>query len=300
MNTIRKWIRNTFGFSGREINGFIVLLPLMIILIATQPLYHAWVANRTDDFSKEQSKLDSLALFFDEESVEKNSSQKQASLFLFNPNKASVSELTTLGFPENLSSRIASYRQKGGQFRIKSDLLKIYGIDSTLYHKLYPFIQLPERAEKKDFYVTPLPDQQKKILISKSFDLNFADTAQLISVYGIGPALATRIIKFRNGLGGFISEAQLKEVYGLDSIAVQQLLKVSFIAENFEPKKINMNQANEIELSAHPYIRKSIAKAIIAYRFQHGGFNRVEDLAKLNHLKPEEVERIIPYLKIEN
>ena len=298
MNTIRKWIRNIFGFSGREVNGFIVLLPLVIVIIMSQPLYRAWISNRKDDFSKENLQLDSLAQLLNnkQEKHEGKVSSLKQDLFLFNPNNVSEKDMKRLGFSENLTTRITNYRQKGGQFRVKRDLMKIYGMDSTLYQQLYSYILLPEKYDKKEQDLKPQLTQHKKDL--PLFDLNSADTAQLISVHGIGPTLATRIIKFRNGLGGFIKPDQLKDVYGLDSTVVQQLFRVSFIEGNFIPRKINMNTANEKELSAHPYIRKSIAKAIVAYRFQHGAFSDVGDIRKLSLLRQEDVDRIIPYLKI--
>jgi competence protein ComEA len=155
---------------------------------------------------------------------------------------------------------------------------------------------LPEKLErhfvKRDSTKTTRNDLFVK------FDLNAADTAQLNKVYGIGPTLAVRIVKFRDGLGGFISTDQLKEIYGLDSLVVGRLCKDGFIATGFVPKKLNINSATEKELGSHPYIKKNIAKAIVSYRFQHGAFPDVSDLGKLAQLKPLEVEKIIPYVTI--
>jgi DNA uptake protein ComE-like DNA-binding protein len=59
-----------------------------------------------------------------------------------------------------------------------------------------------------------------------------------------------------------------------------------------------MNVASEKEFSAHPYIKKAMANAIIAYRFQHGNFDRVEDLRKIAMIKQADIDRILPYLKV--
>jgi competence protein ComEA len=297
MNIIKRWVRNLFGFSGKEINGFLILMPLMVVVIASEPIYRMWMVSRTDDFTADRRYLDSLAQLWKTEPS--RDTALLASLFEFNPNKVSVADMQRLGFSESLSSRIANYRQKGGQFRIKADLLKIYGMDSALYAQLYAYILLPETKEKKtsDKQLEKSATQSQKTLLS-SFDLNEADTTQLKSVYGIGSTLASRIIRFREGLGGFIKQEQLKEVFGLDTTVIQQLLKISFIAEDFTPRKINLNTANETEFSAHPYIKRSMAKAIIAYRFQHGKFADVQELKKLTLLKAEEADKIIPYLKI--
>jgi competence protein ComEA len=77
-----------------------------------------------------------------------------------------------------------------------------------------------------------------------------------------------------------------------------KLFEVAFITENFEPRKINLNQANEKQLSSHPYVSRSMASAIVAFRFQHGAFNHVEDLRKLTHLKPGDIDKILPYLTV--
>jgi DNA uptake protein ComE-like DNA-binding protein len=296
MNILKKWVRNVFGFSGKEINGFLILLPLMVILIASEPVYRMWITNRTDDFSADRHLLDSLAQLW--KTVPSRDTALVTSLFDFNPNKVSVTDMQRLGFSESLSTRIANYRQKGGQFRIKADLMKIYGMDSTLYAQLYAYILLPEEKEKfSDEQHEKTATQSRKTLLT-SFDLNQADTTELKSVYGIGSKLASRIIRFREGLGGFVKEDQLKEVYGLDTTVIHHLLKISFIAEDFTPRKINLNTADETEFSAHPYIKKFKAKAIIAYRFQHGSFADVQELKKLTLFKTEEADKIIPYLKI--
>jgi competence ComEA-like helix-hairpin-helix protein len=52
--------------------------------------------------------------------------------------------------------------------------------------------------------------------VTMRINLNRADSAELVKLYGIGPVLSKRIIKYRNSLGGkFQSVDQLKNVYGL-------------------------------------------------------------------------------------
>jgi competence protein ComEA len=299
MDYIRKFIRDFFGFSGREINGFLILLPLMLLIISSEPLYSWWISERVEDFTHERRKLDSLTALW-EIPVEDAARVSRDSLFNFNPNKASQDDFVALGISRHLATRIASYRQKGGTFRMKADLLKIYGFDSTLYAKLYPFILLPDKKSLKRELQHEKPSVQSQKNQFARFDINQADTVQLKSVYGIGTKLAGRIIKFRDALGGFIKTAQLNTVYGLDSATVQQLLKKSFITADFTPRKLNLNTANEQELSAHPYIQRFRAKAIVAWRFQHGTFTDVQDLAKLKVITAEDINKLLPYLKIQD
>ncbi|HET9053607.1 MAG TPA: helix-hairpin-helix domain-containing protein [Cyclobacteriaceae bacterium] len=301
MRSLRKWIREAFGFSGTEINGFLILIPLVLLLLASEPLYHHYIAARDDPDNGDEARLDSLIAAWAPAVGKGPGDGEIISLFAFDPNTAEVSDLRKLGFGENSSRYIAAYRRKGGVFRVKSDLLRIYGLDSSLYKRLYDYISLPTQRlpdRRGDRTFTGPQSSRRKKQVQHEFDINTADTLQLKSVYGIGPTFAARIIKFRDGLGGFVSPDQLFEVYGLDSITVKRLLNVCFIEPDFIPRKININTADERELSAHPYIRYKTARLLVSYRFQHGDFTDLSDIKKLSALEPREVDRLLPYLKI--
>jgi DNA uptake protein ComE-like DNA-binding protein len=222
---------------------------------------------------------------------------QEVALFPFDPNHSSISDLRRLGFSEISSRRIVAYRAKGGVFSVKSDLLRIYDLDSALYKRLYGYINLPSGPPRRERNFTPSTRRSERPGVTKTFDINTADTLHLKTVYGIGPVLATRIIKFRDALGGFVRREQLYEVYGLDSTVVQRLLKSVFITPDFIPEKVNINTADEQKLSGHPYIRRKFAGAMISYRFQHGDFMDITDIKKLSIMRPEEIERLLPYLK---
>lgn len=306
MNAVRKLIRDVFGFSGNEINGFLILLPLMTVLLFSEPLYRAWLANQPRQYAEDQEKLDSLIAASGLESTRPSTIPTKQSVtpFIFDPNTADIEQLRSLGFPRILATRIAAYRQKGGVFRVRKDLLKIYGVDTTLYHQLYPYINLPAHSRFASGDVkSPKAgrrglSERRALKTKETFDINTADTILLKSVYGIGSKLAIRIIKFRDALGGFVDPEQLNEVYGLDSSVVKRLRDVSFIGSGFVPVRININIASETQLSAHPYIRYRIARALISYRYQHGNFADVSDIGKLSIIGEQEVERLLPYVKV--
>jgi competence protein ComEA len=294
MNRLKALLRNVFGFSRTETNAFLILLPLMTLLIFSEPIYRFFVIQRPDDFSKERKELDRLESQGNFQKKQDSTSLPGKDKFKFNPNTASEDDFIALGFPGNLTQRILNYRSKKGMFIIKRDLKKMYGMDSTFYAELYPFIDLPEKkvyakAEKE----RPLETKKTEIPL---FDLNLADTAQLKTIYGIGPVLATRIVSYRNKLGGFISARQLTEVYGLDTVAINRLTNKSFVPENFKPVTINVNQADEKALGSHPYIKFKLAKAIITYRFQHGNFKTIDDLTQIQLVTPETVNKLRPYI----
>lgn len=304
MNVLRKWTRNVFGFSGTEINGFLILLPLTLVLLFSEPLYHRWILEEDRLYAADSAALDSLMGVWSPATKDAEEAENQLdSLFSFDPNTAGVEDLQRLGFSLALANRIAAYRQKGGVFRAKPDLLKIYGLDSALYNQLYKYIDLPSRnvaGGRRHRTVPRRASGAMKGASQEQFDINTADTILLKRIYGIGSKLAARIVKFRDALGGFVSTDQLREVYGLDSLVVKRLLQVVFIEKEFVPERIDINTADEKALSRHPYIGFKVARALLNYRFQHGDFVEVGDIKKLPALKAEEVERLLPYLEVKH
>jgi DNA uptake protein ComE-like DNA-binding protein len=309
MNSLKRWVKDFLSLSHSQVNGFIVLLPLLAIILLSEPLWHWYVSRQPVDYSRSQMLLDSITARWETarqdeggETIQDTTDSASAGIryFAFNPNRATERELRTLGFSKAISSRIVHYVQKGGTFKIKQDLLKIYGLDTSLYKRLYAFVDLPEIAEvrtKKSEY----PARTfKRSVPAPQFDLNMADTIQLKTIFGIGERLSSRIVNYRRVLGGFVTPDQIREVYGLDSAVVERLLKASFIEEGFQPVRININKADEVTMAAHPYLSKPVATAIVTYRFQHGEFTGLDDLRKIHALDIKTIQKIAPYLTIDD
>jgi competence protein ComEA len=130
------------------------------------------------------------------------------------------------------------------------------------------------------------------------FNINNADTTQLKQIRGIGSKLSARIVKYRDRLGGFYSLEQLREVYGLQPEVIDSLNKYTFVAKAHTPARINLNTATIDELRTHPYMTSNLARAIVAYREQHGRFESVEELKQIKIIKPEQYEKLKPYLGV--
>lgn len=294
----KRWIRNFFGFSRSQTNGFLFFLPLVLIFIFSAPVYRWWKSRQHRDFSFERAQLDSLSALWmrGEMNVLPEEELLPVTLFAFNPNTATADDLHALGFSAGLAKRVVNYRKAGGQFKVKSDLLKLYGMDSGFYKALTPFLLLPDELKRKD---APTPNTVRAEKVEIKFDLNRADTVLLMSVYGIGSKLSKRIVAFRESLGGFIYLDQLFEVYGLDSVVVGRLKENSFIQPDFYPRILNLNEATEAQLETHPYISKRMAKAIVTYRFQHGRYHSIEDLRKIINVDDAMLAKLKPYLTVD-
>lgn len=298
MNRLKAWLRTVLGLSRGESNAFILLLPLMAMIIFSMSFYRYWgPAPAPRDFSKHQRYLDSLTATWEWEKKQDSVSEKLITFFRFDPNTASQEQLQSLGLSQFMATRIINYRSKGGKFRIRTDLKKVYGIDTLWFKRVLSYIDLPDVKPANSVAVQKPSAFEKKNKVT--FDLNEADTSQLIKLYGIGPKLAIRIVKYRDKLGGFVNMSQLKEVYGLDTVVVSRIAEMTFIDRNFVPARLNINQLTEKELAAHPYLNWKIAKAITAYRFQHGSFRSLDDLAHVKLIDEQVLEHIRPYLTLD-
>lgn len=300
MNFIKRWLAHTLGFSRAQAAGFLVLLPLMLLVTFSNPIYRAiWpksaVINRA-----EFEVLDSLIAVW-EKPKDASPPHQLPKRVPFDPNLVTYEQLQKLGFSPVLANRLISYRTKGGKFNTANDLMKLYGMDSALFKQLRPLVAIP--ASEKITMVVPPQKQQHKIANTKKeiikFDINEADTTQLKEVHGIGSKLALRMVRYRSALGGFIKPEQLYEVWGLDSAVANKVIRVSFINPQFKPVPIFINKVSEKEWSTHPYLSKKMISALVAYRFQHGKFSSVADLEKVQSLDMKTIQKITPYLSFE-
>jgi len=173
------------------------------------------------------------------------------------------------------------------QFRRIAEYVQIRRTEQKARTSRAPADKFPRYSSERRF-------QERKV--SVPFDLNIADTTRLEEVRGIGPKLSRRIIKYRSSLGGFVRVGQLREVFGLDSTTVLELEKLAFVAPDFLPDRIDINAADEKRLDSHPYLNRQDARAIVAYRFQHGRFEAVSDLRGLPNFDEEKLRQIEPYL----
>jgi competence protein ComEA len=129
----------------------------------------------------------------------------------------------------------------------------------------------------------------------KRIPFSEADSSLLQIVPGIGPALAGRIIKRKEALGGFVSPNQLSEIYGLKQETIDKIWEF-FDFDRHVFRKIPINHAIAEELAKHPYISYSEAKVLVAFRNQHGFYQSSEDLGKIKIFQIEWIEKISPYL----
>ena len=128
-----------------------------------------------------------------------------------------------------------------------------------------------------------------------SFELNTADSLDLVQLYNIGPVIARRILKYRSLLGGYVRREQLREVYGIDSARYNDIAP-HLTVDPSRITPIDINTADIDRLKRHPYLDYYQAKAIIRLREERGAYAGVRDILNIPIIDSETFTRIEPYL----
>ncbi|WP_018342012.1 ComEA family DNA-binding protein [Cytophaga aurantiaca] len=117
---------------------------------------------------------------------------------------------------------------------------------------------------KNETSTTHVNSQTKVARTHSNVELNAADSATLETLPGIGPAFASRIIKYRTLLGGYLKVEQLKEVYGMPEETYDRIQSLCTV----NAAKVKMISADSLWLkpykSYHPYLSKELKAQIAA------------------------------------
>jgi DNA uptake protein ComE-like DNA-binding protein len=311
-------VKDYFGFSRTESRGLFFMLALVLLAIGGNWYYdyhtvqhYALLQSDREVLAQLLTEIEQKQLPAEVVNVEADAPVIKRELFFFDPNTADQKSLQRLGINEKMAQRIINYRSKGGSFRKAEDLLRIYGFPEALYADLRPYIQIAqvnhEKKAKKNSrasVLTPFPEEatareQKEAVLPKlSLDINHVDSLSLQQLQGIGPVLSSRIIRYRDQLGGIYDVAQLSEVYHISEQAMTALAESAYVDESFEPQKININAADFKMLLSHPYIDYELARAIMNHRRIYGNFTSPDQLREVYQIKEELLVKLLPYLVI--
>jgi competence protein ComEA len=285
----RKFLRDYFTFSRTERNGLIVLVVIIAVLIAVRIVIPHIRKSITYDFSEFQDEISEFEKSLDNDEISSGEAgpvKKGNDITYFDPNSATPGELEKTGLQTRVIRNIIKYREKGGRFKTREDLKKIYGLDSNEYLRIEPYILIRIDSADKMFTVKP------------PVSLNISDSADLAGIYGIGPVLSSRIIKYRKLLGGYVSVEQLLEVYGMTTENFKSIRDFLYVDSSLI-SHINLNEVSAEELSRHPYLNDYQVRSLIAYREIKGKFTNPDEIIRNGLLTDDIYKKIRPYLVVE-
>lgn len=277
---MKSTLKNYLSVTKKEWNGLVVMIVLILLALAAPYVYRLFHKDKIINFNQFETDAAKLKVAGFEQEEKKMVS---AHLFAFNPNHLPDTTWAKLGLTKHQIGTIKHYEAKGGSFRTKADVQKMYSLSAEDYKRLAPYISLPDAESIKSAAI---------------IEINKADSAQLVSLKGIGPAYAMRIIRYRDKLGGFHAKQQLKEVFGIDEehyLLMDKQVKVNaaFV------KKLNINKATFEDMRRFPYLSYKQINAIIQYRNEHGDYDKLDDLREVAILDDATLKKIKPYLVVQ-
>lgn len=156
--------------------------------------------------------------------------EKQGELFPFDPNTADSTQFLRLGLRPWQVRNIYKYRAAGGKYRKPTDFARLYGLTLKQYKRLEPYIRIGKEVMAADVYGNIREEYPRhhydypvKLRKGEHININTADTAQLMTVPGIGSYYARQIVRKRARLGGFASPKQLLEIEGFPETALEYM-----------------------------------------------------------------------------
>lgn len=203
------------------------------------------------------------------EAVRRNLPRGKVESFPFNPNTVSVEDLCRLGFSLKQAESIDNYRKKGGKFRRKSDFARSYVVSDSIYRRLEAYVDIPKT------------------------DLNLADSADLDDLPGIGGWFASRIMEYRERLGGFSYKEQLMDIRNFDKERFDALSDLVTVSQTYvTPYPLWSLPVDS--LRRHPYIGDYAAEGIVLYRENNPKeLWTVEGLIKAGVINPESASKLL-------
>ncbi|NKI28094.1 helix-hairpin-helix domain-containing protein [Arenibacter sp. 6A1] len=289
----KKLGKSHFSFNRQERSGIFFLL---FIIVFIQLLYFFAKAYYVP--------IDKHSLQVDHEvQLQLEELKKQAALqdtikpFPFNPNFITDYKGYALGMTPVEIDRLHRFREKGRFVNSAIEFQELTLISDSLLKEIAPFFKFPKWTQESRG--KPIKKKTKVVASSYSYqDINLASPDDLRLIKGVGEVLSQRIVKFRDRLGGFITEEQLYHVYGLERQVVKKILEKYKVLSTPEVQKININSATASDIAKLVYINKVLAKEIVRYREENRLIHSFDELTKIENFPTEKIAVIQLYLAL--
>ena len=294
-------IKDYFSFTRGEKRGTVVFITIIIFLIIANFSVDLFKKNTHTDFSEFETAINEFEAAINSKKEANSQTELSIETFDFNPNTISDKEWLRLGFKEWQVKTINNYKAKGGNWKTKSDVSRIYGLEKSHFEQLKPFILLPEKFKRKE---NTYPKKEEKEITYFEFDPNTISKEEWRTLGFKGWQIKT-LFNYKSKGGSWKSKADVKNIYGLSETDYSKLEAYILLPETTEKKeyttdkkdyskKVDVNTSNAKELTNLKGIySEKYAAIIIKHRDQLGGFISKEQLKDVWNMTPETYDGFI-------
>lgn len=278
----------------------LILCVLLAAIVLTITLSKGIIYNTIDEdtavtadtFKKAQPERRTAISYYDNLET-----RAAGELFEFDPNTADSSALRRLGLSKRVVYYIYKYRARGGVYQCAEDFGRTYGLTRGEYRRLKPYVRISDdflpaaTLEETHKTFAPTETTTSKMREGEVVDLSLADTTALKSIPGVGSYTARKIVEYGARLGGYVAKEQLLDLETFPSTALPYVT-----LSEVKVTKLNVNTARPADLRRHPYLSYLQVRELSEYRRLHGPLHSISELSRIKEFKPEDIERLKPYL----
>ncbi|MCC1484119.1 ComEA family DNA-binding protein [Winogradskyella immobilis] len=292
-------MKSHFQFSKKQRSGIFLLI---IIILSIQSVYLFVDFSKEEDYDINEAELEHYRKEVDSlrsAAIEDN----KPKLFPFNPNFITDYKGYTLGMSTEEIDRLLTFREQEQWINSAKQFQDVTKVSDSLLDEISPYFKFPDwvtNPKPKNAYVNNSYSNNNTIkTYADKIDLNTATAIQLQRINGVGEKLSERIINYRKKYkGGFISDIELIEIYGLKPEVIERITNQFTVKTPRIVEKLHLNTATRDELVTIKYIDYEIAKSIIEERILRDGFKSLNDLTKVEQFPANKIEIIKLYLQL--
>ena len=286
-----KNFKSLFAFDRKQQRGIFVLMLLLIVVLAV----FIYVKQKPKevlslkDTTTYQTKVDSLAAV---------QQRRRDTIYPFNPNYITDYRGYKLGLNVEEIDRLHRFRESGKFINSRKDFQQVTQVSNQWLDSIAPYFKFPDWVTRpENSYKNDNTWLQGRKVVAK--DINAASQEELKKVYGIGPALSSRILQERERLKGFIDISQVRGVYGFTDSTMIQLKKHFYVTPPSGFLKIALNTATEEELLSIPYFDDYLVEKLVEQRTLRDGFKSWDKVMLTSRFPQEKLGLIQLYLSLD-
>ncbi len=287
-------IKSHFMFTKGQQSGIFLLVLLIVGLLCV----YFFV-----DFSTEEIKFDNQEIANFRKEIDSlklvEIENRKPKIYPFNPNFITDYKGYTLGMSNQEIDRLLQFRKQDKWINSAKQFQQVTKVSDSLFNTISPYFKFPEWVTNPKPKKTFAYQNNYNKTLAQKIGLNKASAIQLQRVNGIGEKLSERIIKYRNKfVGGFISDVQLHDVYGLTPEVIERVTNEFTVKTPRQIQKINLNTATSDELVTIQHIDYEVAYNILEQRTLRDGFKSFNELTKVKDFPVNKIEIIKLYLSL--
>jgi len=284
--------KDLLALSRREQKGYFVLLSLVMIFLIIFLLVVS--------FSKWQKPAIVITYIGQSADSVQITTTESPQFESFNPNTVSIKQLEQLGLKPRAILNWKKYLEANGQFYKPDDLYRVYSLDSAFVQKISPYLVFDSKSTLNAF-VQANPSTRKEYSPSQWIDLNNV-TAIKLAEFDIIGWKSDSILRWQSKywFTQKVNVAQLNDANDLNFngliLQYASLKKQSVdLTDNYS---IELNQADTAELNVLDGIGPVLARRIVYYRKQLGGFYSFEQLLEVTGISPATMQKVKTHVTV--